>query len=242
MIPTRLARLLIAVAALFAIGGAAGPARAAAVVIWPIDPVIGPQDSSTILWLENRGTTPVTLQVRTFGWRQPDGDEVLDRQDAVVASPPIATVAPGARQLVRVIRRTRAPVAEAAYRLLIDELPPPPAEGGPDTAVAAGLRVQMRYSIPLFAHTAPPGTPRLVARIVQTATGRSVMIHNDGIGHARLTDLIAVARDGHERVVRAGLAGYVLPGATLAIPLPGDAGGTLRAHVNGVIQTLGDAA
>ena len=215
-------------------------AEASAVVIWPIDPTIRPGEQATALWLENKGDAPVTLQVRTFGWSQPNGDDQLDTQQAVVASPPIATVAPGARQLVRIIRRTPGTTPESAYRLMIDELPPPPAEvsGGPPQA---RLAVQMRYSIPLFAYVAPAADARLDARISQGAQGRILSIRNTGTLHARLTDLRMEAH-GRAVTLRAGLAGYVLPGATLLIPLPGNEAGTVTVGVNGIEQTLGPVA
>jgi fimbrial chaperone protein len=216
-------------------------ARAAAIVIWPIDPIIRPQEQATALWLENKGDTPVTMQVRALAWTQPTGDDRLDRQDDVVASPPIATVAPGARQLVRLIRRAPATAPERAFRLLIDELPPPPAITG-NNAVEARLQVQMRYSIPLFVQgAADAAPPQLDARVAATGAGRQLLVHNGGAGHARLTDLRLIAADGRSVMLRAGLAGYVLPGATIAIPLAADQAGSVRVRVNGVDATLGNA-
>ena len=215
-------------------------ANASAVVIWPIDPTIRAGEQATALWLDNKGDAPVTVQVRAFGWSQPDGEDRLDAQQAVVASPPIATVAPGARQLVRIIRRTPGAAPESAYRLMIDELPPPPAEptGGPPQA---RLAVQMRYSIPLFTYVAAATDARLDARISQSAQGRILSIRNTGTLHARLTDLRLEAH-GRAVSVRAGLARYVLPGATIVIPLPGNETGTVKVAVNGIEQTLGPIA
>lgn len=213
-------------------------ARASAVVIWPVDPVIEAGEQATALWLENKGDAPVTLQVRSLAWSQPNGEDRLDRQDVVVASPPIAEVQPGARQLVRLVRRASGPAPETAYRLLIDELPPPPAADQAD-APRARLSVQMRYSIPLFVHSGAAAAPRLDARLSGGASGRVLLIRNGGETHARLTDLRLVA-GGREVVVRAGLAGYVLPGATLSLPLPppGDQVGAVKVGVNGVDQIL----
>jgi fimbrial chaperone protein len=214
-------------------------AHASAVVIWPVDPTIKTGEQATALWLENKGDAPVTLQVRTFAWSQPGGEDQLDAQDAVIASPPIATVAPGARQLVRVIRRTAAAAPESAYRLLVDELPSPP-PSGPEGAPQARLTVQMRYSIPLFTFVGTPSAAQLDAQIASGTEGRVLNIRNTGQAHARLTDLKLVSR-GHEVVVRAGLAGYVLPGATLTIPLPAAAAGTVKVAVNGTDQVLAAA-
>lgn len=213
-------------------------AHASAIVVWPVDPVIRPGEQATALWLENKGDTPVTLQVRTFAWSQPKGEDQLDQQDAVVASPPIATVAPGARQLVRIIRRVPAAASEAAFRLMIDELPPPPAPTADGEAPRARLAIQMRYSIPLFVYAAPASAAQLSAAITTAQGGRVVTIRNSGQTHARLTDLRVVS-GGRETVVKGGLAGYVLAGTSVSIALPGTEIGAVKVGVNGVDQVLG---
>ncbi|GGB28487.1 hypothetical protein GCM10011380_17640 [Sphingomonas metalli] len=237
----RLTALFLSLAGLFA----PAMANAAAVVIWPVDPVLRPGETATAIWLENKGDAPVTLQVRTFGWSQPAGEDRLDAQDRLVASPPIATVAPGARQLVRLIRRApagpAAPPVESAYRLIVDELPPPPAPAV-DGAVQARLQVQMRYSIPLFAYAAAPAAPALGAQVTTGPAGRMLTIHNDGTTHARLTDLRLIGTGGRETMLRAGLVGYVLAGATIVIPLGDHQGGVVRVGVNGTDTVLGGQA
>ena len=231
---------------LFAAASAAlaGPVQASTVVIWPVDPIIKPGEQATALWLENKGDTPVTLQVRSFDWSQSNGEDQLANQDEVVASPPIATVAPGKRQLVRIIRRAMpaaGSAAERSYRLIIDELPVAPPAGQEGTT-SAGLAVQMRYSIPLFTYAADPvaQAPRLVSTMRASARERMVEIRNSGTGHARLTDLRMVL-GGREQVLKPGLAGYVLPGATMRFAVPDNAAGTLKASVNGKDVTMAPA-
>ncbi|WP_448501885.1 fimbrial biogenesis chaperone [Sphingomonas sp.] len=209
-------RLCLLSAALFA----STTVRAqSAIVLWPTDPKIAAGEQATALWLENRGSEPVTLQVRTYGWDQAAGDDRHAATTAIVSSPPIAQVAPGERQLVRIIRRGPAQPGEQAYRLLIDELPRPALATG--ETVAARLNVQMRYSLPLFAYG--PGDAALSGQIasrLRLIDGRRwIEIRNSGSRHVRLTDLRANAPDGM-RAIQPGLLGYVLPGATMRWPLP----------------------
>ncbi len=215
-------------------------ASASTVVIWPVDPMIKPGEQATSLWLENTGSEAVTLQVRSFGWSQPDGKDALDAQDAVVASPPIATVQPGRRQLVRVIRRPSASAVapERSYRLIIDELPT--AQSAPGAVrMSARLAVQMRYSIPLFVYSAAVDEqkPHLVTSYRTGSQGREIEIRNTGTGHARLTDVRLVTA-GKEQVVKGGLAGYVLSGATVRFALPAENVGTVKVGVNGHDEVL----
>jgi fimbrial chaperone protein len=224
---------------------AARPAEAASVVLWPVDPVIASGEKATALWIENRGSAPVTLQIRSFAWKQSGGDDRFDRQDEVIPSPPIANVEPGQRQLVRIIRRSGAAgSAEHCYRLLIDELPPPIDASRAD-AVSAHLAVQMRYSIPLFAYdgAGASGAPTLAARTVLVDGKPYAEIRNTGDKHARLVDL-RVVRGGRTVTAAAGLLGYVLVGSTMRWPLPADApiDGALVVNVNGTDTNLAPTA
>ena len=217
----------------------AAPASAGSVVLWPINPTITAEERATALWLENRGTEPVTLQIRAFGWHQAAGADRYESQDEVVSSPPIAIVAPGKRQLVRIVRRDNAPQnPERSYRLLIDELPPPPKSADGQNP-SAKLAIQMRYSIPLFTYRASPSSPRLDLRFVVVEGKRFVEINNNGDTHARLVDLRLV--HGSKKFdVTAGLVGYVLPGSVMRWPLPSDAplSGSILLNVNGTDQLL----
>lgn len=223
---------------------AASPVAAqSSVVIWPVDPQIKSGEQATALWLENRGSAPVTLQIRSFAWDQTDGEDSYRAQDTIVSSPPIASVGPGERQLVRVIRRSSADAGEHAYRLLIDELPqprPPEAAG-----VSAQLAVQMRYSIPLFTFGDRAGKPepKLTFRLELASGKRWLVLTNTGTGHARLTDL-RNGSSGRLNMLKAGLLGYVLPSATMRWELPDDLVNDplFTVTVNGADQTLGHAS
>jgi fimbrial chaperone protein len=220
------------------------PAHAAAVVLWPVDPTIQAGDKATALWVENRGAQPVTLQVRALAWSQSGGEDDYAPQDEVVTSPPIANVAPGQRQLIRVIRRdTGTQPAEHSYRLLIDELPPPIDASKPDAA-SAHLSVQMRYSIPLFTYDgAVDPKPALQARTTIVDGKRYAEIRNVGLRHARLINL-RIQQGAKTFTVNAGLLGYVLSGATMRWALPDGAPvtGDVVVNVNGVDTSLAPTA
>lgn len=55
----------------------------------------------------------------------------------------------GNKQLIRLIKQTKAPDgAEQAYRIIVDEIPSSDNAGTPPM----GLKIQMRYSLPLFVY------------------------------------------------------------------------------------------
>ncbi|MBN9441546.1 MAG: molecular chaperone, partial [Bosea sp.] len=127
------------------LSGSARAQSGTSLVIWPIDPSIPSGHQATALWLENRGDRPLTLQVRVVGWTTVDFDEVfVGEQEAVIASPPIAEVPAGQKQLVRLVRVAPAPVGrEQAFRVIVDELPRPDRPQTPATQVAIGVSLRL---------------------------------------------------------------------------------------------------
>ncbi|WP_371328506.1 molecular chaperone [Pantoea sp. 1.19] len=202
-----------------------------ALLIWPVDPTLNEGQRATELWLENRGAETTLMQVRIFGWQQRDGREQFSTQQNVVASPPQVRIEPGKRQLVRLIAQQPAPAGqEAAFRVVLDEIPTPPAPG----SSPGGLNLQMRYSLPLFQYGSgldkASATPVLQWRVIQQAGKPQLHIVNRGRGHARLSRVSLAGRP-----INDGLLGYVLAASTQRFPLPFAAGnsGELRAELGG---------
>ena len=151
-------------AALLALAGSAE--AVSPIMIWPVDPVIVGEPQAVALWIENQGDQPIAMQVRVFGWEQPQGADALAPQQQVIASPPISSIPPRQRQMVRLIAtRPAPPLSEQAFRVVVDELPgtapplpatlPPPDGTAPVPAAppaGAAVNLQMRYSVPLFVY------------------------------------------------------------------------------------------
>lgn len=235
--------LTLLLAALILMIIAPAPASAqqpGAVLIWPVNPVIEANKQAAALWLENPGKTPVTLQVRIYAWAQTGGKNVYADQQAVIGTPPIMTIAPGSKQLVRLTRAGPPPTnAETPYRVIIDEIP---VESATAAAPGAAISFRMRYSLPLFVlggasptrddkdGKASPSIPDLTWHIVTDGRERLLEIRNASAVHARLTDVSLGATPLAE-----GLLGYVLPGEMMRWPLPAEArpGAPLTASING---------
>ncbi len=245
---TRILVTLLLVTVAGVAGGSSAFAQPSSVMIWPIHPVVRAGEKATALWLENRGTAPVTLQIRVVGWEQAEfDDEYRERPDGLIASPPMATIEPGRRQLVRLTRLTEPPAAqEIAYRVLVDELPPANrAVAVPvSNQTAMGVTFRMRYSLPLFVYGPgldTPSTPANAAvswRIVSDGTMRWLEVKNDGTTHVRLTNTrVFTADSGFD--LAPGLLGYVLGHSTMRWRLPDGVptgeGVTLETRINGAL-------
>jgi fimbrial chaperone protein len=187
------------------------------------------------------------MQIRTLRWSQGPQGDLYDDQDEVVASPPIAVIPAGQRQMIRVLRRERPAAAaydqtgpgERSYRLLIDEIPTANAPNA-SRLPAAELAVQMRYSVPLFTYAGSVNAakPELTTTVERSGSGRTLAIRNTGMLHARLVDIRTA--DDKKTSLASGLAGYVLAGQTMRWPVPDGIPETspLIANVNGADQRI----
>ncbi|WP_443969461.1 fimbrial biogenesis chaperone [Sphingobium sp. CR28] len=239
---------------------ALAPASAAhasgAVLVWPVDPVIEHDQQAVALWLENRGSKASLLQVRILAWTQVDGEDRYADQEEIVGTPPMIRIEPGKRQMVRLTRAVpMSPGVERAFRVLIDEIPANASPAAADEdAPSVGVRLQFRYSIPLFVYgeglwwkprgdrqrnPASAGQPALSWRIVRRDGKPYLEIGNTGPVHARLTG-VRFTHGGEAMTLAEGLLGYVLAGSSLRRPLPEAvaADATLMATVNGGPEAL----
>ncbi|WP_426768587.1 fimbrial biogenesis chaperone [Erwinia aphidicola] len=213
------------------------PSRSASsVLVWPIYQVIDADQNGSALWLENRGANRVSLQVRVLSWKQLKQTETYADQNIVVASPPFSTIEPGKRQLVRLIRTVPVPAGtESAFRIIIDEIPS-------DVPVSAenhsGLKLQMRYLLPLFLNgdglwtrerkdiklaASQISQPLLSWRTVNDRGKTFLLIRNQGSVHARLSNVFWGSSnnpDTAKMMFFRGFMGYVLPGESMKWPLP----------------------
>lgn len=231
------------------LAGAAAQAQSS-LMLWPLDPVIEDDQRAAALWLENRGTQPMSLQIRVLAWSQGERTDGYASQEAVVASPPMAVVPAGQRQLVRLMNTQPAPAGtELAYRVLVDELPSADgADDGQRQGSAMGIKLQIRYSVPLFVsgrdHWTKPradkprdaataARPDLRWRTERGMDGHYLFVRNDGRAHARLT-AVQWVRGSSVVTINPGLLGYVLPGAEMRWKLeqPPPPGHVPQARVN----------
>lgn len=197
-------------AAALALGVMPDAVFAASLQITPIRADLPAGPGAAALTLRNRGDTPIHAQVRVFRWQQRDGDDVLEPTSEAVASPPLVRIAAGGEQLVRIVRPgATAADGETTYRLLIDELPAAPGEA--DAPATTGVRVQLRYSVPVFAGT-PANAPRppLQFALAREHDAWVLSARNTGRMHAQISQVQLSAADGQAVTLAPGLLGYAL--------------------------------
>ncbi|WWP00287.1 MAG: fimbria/pilus periplasmic chaperone [Candidatus Dasytiphilus stammeri] len=201
------------------------------ILIWPLDPVIEADQNAASLWLENHSANSILIQIRVFSWKQKNNDNQLLEQHEIIISPPMVEILPKNKQLIRLIKNITPPQDhEWSYRILIDEIPQDIIEPTKDKM---GLTFKMRYSIPLFLNgkniiggikpnyqslrTFTATQPRLYYRIITKNGKKLLIIHNKGLVHAKVTDIM-VLNEKTKDIINNGFFGYILPKSEIFIP------------------------
>lgn len=203
----------------------------------PILLQMAPGQKATRLNLSNTGDTKLAAQVRVYAWSQENGEDRLTPSDAVAASPPIVELAPGAEQVVRLVRLGGEAVGrDQSYRLVVDELPRHESESQTEVAV------RMRYVLPLFVRASGAGEPQLRCTLGDGAAILECI--NSGGQAAQLGESRLIDQSDRELKLSAGLYGYVLPGSRRIWSLPEESSGLagrevrLETRLNGQPETL----
>jgi fimbrial chaperone protein len=119
-----------------------GVAESSSVDVSPTLAEVPPGRPAVTFELRNPGEEPVTFEARPFNWAQDLGGDQLAPATDVVVVPPLFTIPPGGRQLVRIAPRARSADHEGAYRVKFQEVPQPPPPG------FVGVRTLLVLSVP----------------------------------------------------------------------------------------------
>jgi len=191
---------------------------------------------SAVMRVENRGDAAITVQLQTFSWSQAEHRDALTLSRDLLATPQVFRLRPGQVQVVRIaLLRPVDDKRELAYRLLLDEVPPPPA------ADFRGLQMALRISMPVFVQARASATADLAAAVIERDGQRRLQLVNRGHAHVQLNSLSLTSQSmkatlpsdpgtaslyAHDKTI------YVLAGQQQELALPADlawpAGAALR--------------
>jgi fimbrial chaperone protein len=195
---------------------ASGTAWTQSLTVLPVNIEMAPKQMATTLTIINQGEAETSVQFRAFAWKQPDGNEELTPSSEMQVSPPIATIAPGAAQIVRLVLRRPPKEREATYRILVDQIPPAAAPGT--------VRIALRLSIPVFA--APP--TKVASNVqfsVERKAGQSYLVAmNKGTRHETLREVALQTDAGGKLTTAANNSPYILAGAAGRWPISAPGG------------------
>lgn len=117
----------LAMALAFVISNAAW---ASGISVTPIPMTLSPDQPSDLLKVTNEGDSESSFQIQTFLWRQtPDGKIELHPSQEVLAFPEVFTLGSKETRNIRVGVLRASDKTEETYRIIVQELPPPPVPG-----------------------------------------------------------------------------------------------------------------
>jgi fimbrial chaperone protein len=186
----------------------AGIASAGTIGVSPVRVTLSDSQKIGSLSVRNDGAEPVTMQMEVLSWSQREGNAVFAATRELLANPPIFTIPAGSSQLVRVgLRRAPDAQRELTYRVILQELPPPP---NPDLT---GARMTLRISLPVFVSPEIEAKPVLLWQAVRTSQGAlKISLSNNGNGHIQIKNFKLSLLDSAQPWVTLQSSDYVLAG------------------------------
>lgn len=194
---------LIALAALLA----SATAIAGSFSITPVRIDIAAGRRAASLEVENTGGASAQIQAERYRWKRDNGgDDDLEATEEFMVSPPIFSLAPGQKQIVRVLLLAPSdPVNETAYRLILQEV----AQGDPPPNTIATV---LRISMPVFV-TPKGAAPDVVWSLARDGGALHLVAENRGRAHAFINSVRTERGDALK------VDGYLLPGEKRQWPL-----------------------
>jgi fimbrial chaperone protein len=162
----------------------------------------------TTVQIQNLGDEPTTIQAHIVAWNANGAEEVLSANDEILLNPPIFTVAAGHAQFVRLgLRHPLPDTREGTYRLILEEIPPPPKPG------FNGLNTVLKLSVPIFVKPRA-SSPQLAWTLKRTSDQEvRLSVQNRGNAHVQIRKLAVTAGEESEPGFVQSTATYVLQNA-----------------------------
>lgn len=182
--------------------------QAGSIELSPVRANLSSKAKVAVLTVRNTGTEESVMQVTLNKWSLNGQGYAYAQSQELVVTPVTFRLAAGAQQIVRVGLREAAPLrTEAAYRLLVEEVPPPP------SADVTQMRMVIRHDLPVF--VAPVAPPKAALDIAMdcAADGSRLRMTNIGNIHAQLLKVTLSDVSTEPVLARWDTLDYLLPQA-----------------------------
>jgi fimbrial chaperone protein len=166
---------------------------------------LSPRRPSISVQITNVAEEATTIQAHLVAWTANGAEELQINSDALILNPPIFTLAPHKTQFMRIgLRKQQFSAAEVTYRLILEELPPPP---NPEFS---GVRTLLRLSVPIF--IAPPGLqPQTTWTALRHEGKITLRAVNLGKAHVQVRNISLRSAEGAEATHNQSFSTYLLP-------------------------------
>ena len=221
-LPPAVARRLLSLG-LAMLGHLPAGAHAGAFSVSPMRLELGGAVRSAALTVRNEDTAPMAFQVRAMAWSQDDaGQDTYEESPELVHFPRMLLLSPGQEGVVRIGLRQPLTQVEKAFRLFVEELPPPArAPAGEPSQAPTQVRMLVRFGAPVFVRPLQPVARLEAEGLAVTAGEVRWRLRNDGNRHERLEAVRVRGFDARDAEVFDGQAGpgYLLAGRARAFAL-----------------------
>lgn len=197
---------------LFMIASWSATAHASGFNVFPVRVELSARKTTASLELTNTSDTPTVVQLEPTLWEQEEGRMKLTPTEDVLAVPPVFTIQPGKKQVIRLALKRPVDVKkEMTYRLFINEVP------SEVKSASEGVSVAINVGIPIFvAPKTGDARPRLEwsAQKINEKQIR-LTLANKGNAHIQIGLVNIYSPEGEKTpIFDKTLAVYVLAGQT----------------------------
>jgi fimbrial chaperone protein len=201
--------------------------------VQPLVVEFSPGASATFITISNKGDMPATLQVRSFAWTQTTAADALSPDATLAFSPPFATIPAESSQIIRLALQQPRAAGEAAYQLVLDDIPPAVTE--------PGVHLQFRIKIPVFTETDRFAAAQIAWRLELDDQGQATLTAtNEGSKHLRIGMITLSLAGGQNLHLQSNGSFYVLPGVERHWPISVAAAAALHAGTKILLTATGE--
>lgn len=179
--------------------------QAGSYTVQPVRIELSARQLRTTIQIQNLADEATTIQAHVVAWNASGTEEVLSDNDEILLNPPIFTVAAGHRQFLRLgLRKPRPDAVESTFRLILEEVPPPPKPG------FNGITTLLKISIPIF-FKPRISSPQLAWSVRQNSSQELLLsVKNSGNAHVQIRKLSVGMGNAAEAGFAQGTITYVL--------------------------------
>lgn len=186
---------------------ASAPGWCGTFTVSPVRIQVSASRPNAILQVTNRDDQPLTIQAHIVAWSFDTQNDIYTDSDDVILNPPIAVVGAHQSQYIRLgLRHANQGGQERSYRLILEEVPPPPRPG------FRGVQTILRLSIPVFAVPKTATSAQLKWQAVRDGNaGLRVIAANHGSAHVQIKSLDVAGAESPDDYLKGVPPAYLLP-------------------------------
>lgn len=199
----------------------AGNVLGVSVQIHPIRQQIQANQKTTSLEVVNNGEQSITFQVSAKRWRNILGKDQVDHTTDLLVTPPIFSIAPGEKQIVRVgVITLPDPSVGAAYRVFLKEVPAAPSKNSKNPTSSISLVTLLELSVPIVISPSIPSKPYASWEIKRVSDKKiRLTIHNKGKSFISLHQVSLKKENETRAFLRQPIENFILPNERKAFEL-----------------------